>query len=403
MAVNRNSLTDVGPITGQLKSEFSILEATQINAARGLGGISPSAGRISGDVSNSLKNVNNTTQGKFAIGSMLAASMESVGITNQNSAQFLSTTVSNSLANKLPLNKHVASTPLDLSISENRFPSLRLQSPNETIRKKQESLNGFPNSTFPVDLTDKAVSYVELRFNEYKRSIAFAPGTLDESNVIRLPLPENYNQTFTLRYDQKDQGFFGDVAQSDVGQRILNQLQTGVNRETLGNVVDEIRNTDDRAALGTGSDVALRAGYQMLDAFSDVVGGIAQQTAGTVPNPHSTIFFKGVDLRSFNWTWRLVPRSEEEASIIREILQKLRNSILPKKENNMLKYPDLMQPVIKGPVDLGKFKKCLVKNMAINYSAEGASAFFRDGHPVAIQLALEFQEVEILTADDQGN
>jgi hypothetical protein len=76
---------------------------------------------------------------------------------------------------------------------------------------------------------------------------------------------------------------------------------------------------------------------------------------------------------------------------------------LPKSNGNILRYPDLLQPVVKGSVDLGKFKRCLVRSMAINYSAEGASAFFRDGHPVAIQMALDFQEVEIVTSEDQGN
>jgi hypothetical protein len=313
------------------------------------------------------------------------------------------------LANQTPLHKHVASTPLDLSVTKNRFPSVFGIDPAEVTRRAQEAISGTPAIAFPNDLTSQAVAYVELNFKPYKREDAFKPGALGGSKTILLPLPENYNQTFTMNYSPKDQGFFHDVAE----QPSLSDAISAVRQGEFQGAVDSLRSITPSDAAGLGADLARRAGYQMLDGFSDVVGGIVKQAAGAIPNPHSTIFFKGPDLRSFTWTWRLVPRSQNEGILIREILKRIRESILPKKPpgSNMLQYPDLMQPTVKvvppkdgGPqVDLGKFKRCLVRSMTVNYSAEGASAFFKDGHPVAIQLAMDFQEVEILTAEDQGN
>lgn len=404
MAVKRNSLTDVGPATGQLKQTFSSSEISQINSLRGVSGtVSSSAGSITGDVSQALKNVNNTTQGRLAIGANMAASMEAAGITTNNITRFLSTSVSRSIASKTPIHKNPSQTTLDLSNPVNRYPSLRFQSPTEIINRKQKDVNGIQNNTFPNDLTTQSKAYVSLSFKKYSRTDAYSPGKLQGGKTINLPLPENYNQTFAMRYEQKDQGFFGDIASSDAGRSILSQLENGLNRETVQAASAALRGLATADAADLAASVAQRAGYQMLDAFSEISGGIAQQVAGAVPNPHSTIFFKGPDLRSFNWTWRLVPRSAEEAETIRDIIKQIKQAILPKRNDNFLAYPDLLQPSIETPnsnIDLGKFKKCLVKSLAINYSAEGASAFFKDGHPVAIQLAMEFQEVEIVTSED---
>ena len=44
--------------------------------------------------------------------------------------------------------------------------------------------------------------------------------------------------------------------------------------------------------------------------------------------------------------------------------------------------------------------KSAVKTFSVNYTAEGTSAFFVDGAPVAINLILTFQEMENMTSED---
>lgn len=356
---------------------------------------------VSGDISNTLTNTNNTSAGRGVLKAQFADNLESVGVTNKNSSNFLGP-ITNSIINQTPIHKQSSATPLDLSSPSVRLPGIF--SPDEIMRRAQEAIDGTPSIAFPNDLTEQAIAYVKLDFKPYSRTAAFSRGSLGGSKSILLPLPENYNQTFTVNYSEKDQGFFGDVAQSNLGRDVLQQFETSQNslRDRVRNTVDVMRGRSSEAQQLAG-ELSTRAGYSMLDGFSDVIGGIAQQTVGFVPNPHTSIFFKGPGLRQFTWTWRLVPRSANEATIIREILKRLRESVLPKKDGNLLKYPDLMQPTVKGQVDLGKFKRCLVGGMTVNYSAEGTSAFFKDGHPSAISLTLNFQEVEVLTAEDQGN
>ena len=71
-----------------------------------------------------------------------------------------------------------------------------------------------------------------------------------------------------------------------------------------------------------------------------------------------------------------------------------------------LKYPNMVLPNVleaggASNLDLyGKFKKSSVKELLINYTAEGTSAYFVDGHPVAINLQITFQEIEAYTKED---
>jgi len=347
--------------------------------------------------------------------------MAGAGITDRNITNILSSKVSSSIVNRKSIDKTSTETPIDLSNPGNRLPGSKNISPSEKIEREKSSLTGRFNSEFPSDLQEHAAAWVQLSFERYSRENAFTPGTISNAGSILLPLPENYNQNFSVSYSPQNQGVLGDLLGSpqentQMRETLMKMKDGGLTfgaglRSIAGNVGNRTGAVGLRSlfgsisALGSMADIipGIDAGSSAVDVLGSVIGAI--------PNPHSTIFFKGVSLRDFTWTWRLVPRSAKEAQTIREIIAKLRNHILPRKGAlNSLEYPDLLQPIVKvqrdedGPlVDLGEFKKCMVSSMTINYSAEGASAFFRDGHPVAIQLGLSFQEVEIQTSDERGD
>lgn len=393
MPIKKNSLSEVGPATGQLKRTFSSLERTQINAMSGMSGsVSSRAGGLSGDTSKHLRGLNNTSQGRMAIGANMAAALEATGVTTQNSRNFLANTVSPSVNQKRGLHKSIASSPIDLSDPGNRMPSLRGRNPNEIMENKQRRINGSPNLAFPFDVSD-APGYVMLEFHSYDRETAFAPGSLSRVDDIKLPLPDNFAQTYSMSYEPRDAGFM-----HDEGARALESMAKDLVQGTAG--WGDIKRDDVLKALGglTGS-IGARKTWAALDLINDIMPAkdIAGSVAGMIPNPHTSIFFQGMDLRSFQWNWKLVPRNSGEAETIEGILKKIKNHVLPKAEGITLSYPDMLWPKIGGEIAnaYGEFRICMVQNLTINFSAEGASAFFRDGRPVAIQLGLEFKEVDL--------
>jgi len=151
------------------------------------------------------------------------------------------------------------------------------------------------------------------------------------------------------------------------------------------------------------ANVLKSAAFLKLVDSEPVLGGIAGQMAGTIPNPHPSVFFKGLDLREFDWSWKFVPRSAEEAAVLDKVLRYIKEKILPVNANTFIDYPHLVQPVVMPEDGLwGKFKKCAVKNFSINFSDEGTSAFFQNGKPVSIRCNMRIQEVEMFVSRTEG-
>ena len=68
--------------------------------------------------------------------------------------------------------------------------------------------------------------------------------------------------------------------------------------------------------------LAARAGVQSINGF-------VRETTKTAPNPNTRAFFKQVNLRSFQFAFKLIPTSEAEARTIREIVKAFRTEMYP--------------------------------------------------------------------------
>jgi hypothetical protein len=404
MAAN-NSISSVGADTAQLSNNLTYLDKIQIGAIRSTGA-SPAtqAGQITGSVTGSIGNLNNTQRSKLQVASSFAAKLESSGVTSKNTAGLVTNFLNDSLSRKEQLTQSASRTPTDLSITTNRIPTKRTTVANRMSENRQEILGGdltaFGDLSFPADLTSsKTPAFLELHFKKYSRSDPFSSGTLSGSEKVFLPLPDNFAFNHSVKYDQRDTGILGDVVQSSAGKDMVVAAEQGnlTAAMEIGKAkLNELNETEARNAI---QNVLARVAYSNL---SDTdVGGLAAQIAGAIPNPHPSVFFKGLELRQFTWNWKLVPRTVADANNIKQIIKFLKQKILPSAPpgGSKLIYPYLLRPVVNGS-DLGNFKTAAVRSLMINFSGEGQSAFFIDGNPVSILLSMEFQEVEMYTAED---
>lgn len=397
MARSKNSLTDVSPVGGQLKSSFSALERTQLDALKQTSGsLGFGAGNINGSVTNSLQSMSYRDMSKLEIGGLFAEGLEKSGITRKNSSSLISSIVSGSIDSRKPFYRNTPKKEVDLSITSNRVPDPFKKSPVEVMDEKRASLVGekdynYEGLTFPPDLKKNAFAYLGLHFFTYSRPESFAKGSIADSGHIYLPLPEDFVQDFAVGYEARDTGLFGAAAGTDTGKVVLNDLKALFERNGTLSLGD----TNAVTALRDIGEVALYAGFQTLGSVSDSIGGLVGQTMGSIANPHPSVFFQGVNLRQFTFTWRLVPRNPTEAEIITKILKKIKDDCLPKKKGSFLTYPKLVEPRIENGSFGRDYKKSLVQSISINYTGEGTSAFFVDGNPVSIILTLGFQEAEL--------
>lgn len=253
---------------------------------------------------------------------------------------------------------------------------------------------------FPEDLYENAKVYFQIEFLKLTDNFvdsAFGESLeIDPTLSITLPYPENVAQAFRYSYDSADLSFYR-MAYDEGGEFIDKVRAASENGMSFGALRDMIT-----AGFEEGGDAATYVGQYLTGTANETVGGLVGRGSGQIPNPNPSLFFQGVPLRSHNFVWQFIPKTENESKTLHSMLKKFRQRITPKKKDSFLTYPDLIQ--IKIIDDRGndmsekygtKFLKSHVSSFNINYTPAGTSAFYRDGYPVGVSLAIDVQEIEM--------
>jgi len=135
------------------------------------------------------------------------------------------------------------------------------------------------------------------------------------------------------------------------------------------------------------------------------------RTSGQIFNPNLELLFNGPSLRSFNFSFKMTPRSAQEARQCKMIIRSFKQNMAPKTGGDtvggsaiFMKTPNLFElRYRKGNSDhpfLNKFKQCFLTNVAVNYTSEGVYATYDDATPISMQLDLSFKEIEPIYFDD---
>jgi len=135
------------------------------------------------------------------------------------------------------------------------------------------------------------------------------------------------------------------------------------------------------------------------------------RTGGKVLNPNAEMLFQGPTIRSFPFSFLMVARSQKEGQEIRKIIRFLKLGMAPKFRNTTyLANPDIFTLHYKnGPgkndeLDtVNKFSPggLALTNMNVDYAPNGYWSAYRDSHPVALRMDLEFTELRPIYYQDQ--
>lgn len=130
---------------------------------------------------------------------------------------------------------------------------------------------------------------------------------------------------------------------------------------------------------------------------------------GKILNPNMELLFNGVNLRTFNFQFKLTPRDDTEAGQVKSIIRSLKKNMAPKVDSarTFLSTPNIFEPVYrKGNLNhpfLHKFKQCALTSMSVNYTGEGVYATYEDGTPISTLMNLSFQELAPIYDKDYNN
>jgi len=132
-------------------------------------------------------------------------------------------------------------------------------------------------------------------------------------------------------------------------------------------------------------------------------------------NPNMELLFDSPSLRSFSFTFKLSPRTSNEAKLIARIIRCFKSGMAPKQTtgNLFLQAPDTWKiQYLNGDKKqqryLNKFKECAMTNFTVNYAPDGSYATYEpddtgSGSMVSYELGMSFQEISPVFEGDYLN
>jgi hypothetical protein len=299
--------------------------------------------------------------------------------------------------------------------------------PAEAVVSSARESNQRFDMSFPKDIGEHGML---LKFSKYKFG---SLGSITGENIgsILLPIPSNIRESYSVEVGPTGTGLLGTL-----GAEALNGAASA------SSIINSLANTESGSLI---SDPAAAANYFMKSGLASTIAGAAGGIAGgvggavigtlagqgvtggalgdalslasgTALNPHTTVMFRGMNLRSHNFEWAFSPRSQSEGEVLRKIIRAVKRNTLPSYQSAggersgtaldrvLLRYPSVVDISFVG-LDQSyffEFKTCMITQVEVDYSQNG-NAFFAGpagAKPVMIRFAINLMESKIHTAED---
>lgn len=300
----------------------------------------------------------------------------------------------------------------------------------------QKSLDG---SKYPIDMDTLTQDHVVISSILYKpafsedlfgagKGSALKKGLQSQGNVVKrlatvyLPMPGSILDANTVDWQGDELGALAADAMSGIGAvergaALADGLSGG------GGTLSSLKDLFDKAGafLGEGSQefkdlatTAVDSKILNMQGYAVSPESILARKSGIIPNNNNELLFKGVTMRSFSFSFKMSPRSSDEAAAIRSIIRWFKFSMAAKKAaanggagvaggaSFFLGTPHVFEmkfmtningKVVENP-SVGMMKPMALKKFGCNYTPDGLWAAYSDGQPVQVTIACDFQELE---------
>jgi len=219
-----------------------------------------------------------------------------------------------------------------------------------------------------------------------------AADTTQVATNIALYIPNKIVNNGTINYNSVD---------FSAGQQLSSIFTTG----DLSSVFPTLKRKVAGALDSAGNVVGLQLNAnEAIDAIT-----------GLVINPRQEQLFQSVGARTFDFSFSLAPRNQEESVIINKLIRAFRKYSHPKisSTNAFLEVPAEFEiryykiynvgktdEVVQENLFLNKIGRCVLQQVSVDYTPNGINATFEDGSPVRTSLTMTFQEMRPLVRED---
>ena len=225
---------------------------------------------------------------------------------------------------------------------------------------------------------------------------------------IALYMPPNVQVSYDVKYGDQE---VGALAMS--GAAAIDAITSeGGTRSKVSGVVE--------ALLGAGMKEGIQAmATKSLETVAPGAKTLINLSRGSVVTPRMEMMFEGVGRRSFSYTFIFIPKSEQEALVVEDIIQHFKFYAMPKYSNPTTKREmDIpgtfdIEYMYKGNRNnfLNRVHTCFLQQVQVQYGADRYTAYEettgnrgRGNPPQKSQITLNFTELEVLSQDhiDEG-
>lgn len=253
----------------------------------------------------------------------------------------------------------------------------------------------------------KASSYSGNEFDEFhqpeKTSVSVptkATKRLEASIAMYMPATVAVSQG--AQYGEVEMGAFATAAANLYKKGAVSGV---FNKEFASAVVKEAG-----GALSDTGEMTLKAA---ADTIAPGAKAAIELASGKVTNNRLEMVFQGISRRSFSYSFKMMPKSEAEASTVDEIARMFRFYMAPSFDKDISSSRTMIVPATfditymnmnKENSFLNKISTCVLESCNVTYGGERVQ-FFRphsDGTgapPVETNIELQFKELELITRE----
>lgn len=265
---------------------------------------------------------------------------------------------------------------------------------------------------YPIDLASNKQDRIIFTLKEIKGSkitptldpkkkvIDRTGNLVDITGQVTLPIQSGITDSNSVDWSGSSlnaiQAYAAGSSLTFMGSKDAGELGSNIS-SILGKISEKVKGSNDY-----GNALKL---YLAQEAVG--INGLLSRASGAILNPNLELLFNGPQLRPFNFTFRLSPREEKEATQVRSIIRFFKEamSVRTSSDNVFLKSPFVFDIKyftydsngnLKNHPSINKIKTCALLSCDVDYTPDGTYMTFNDGSRTMTSygLSLRFSELE---------
>lgn len=256
--------------------------------------------------------------------------------------------------------------------------------------------------------SDSQIFQEAARKSEREALVAKDKGTFKSKLPLRIGSGRKCTLYLPMSMGFQDRITYNNVDLGILGAGVEAGLQSGGDLgPSLKNALfNAFANIGDTINYGLGSPGAQVAAMRIAGKLNTGVAGAISSTTGISLNPNKRAILAGPEIRTFRFTFKMIPDSHEEAEEVKRIVRFFREEMYPESQREAgiqaaFRYPSIFDIQMKyRNKDVATYiKPSYLTDVAVQYN-QSSMAFHSDGNFQETDITLTFTETVALTAQD---